>query len=214
MSDLSIKSYKNAAYNEKNKKFRFEVIDRNLAFKIKEVIKYYNYNELRPIFVCVGSDLVVGDCLGPLVGTMLKNTGVSPYVYGTLNVPVTAKEVGAVGKHILKSHKKSFIIAVDAGVGTMKDVGKIVVSGSGLRPGLGVNKKLDEIGDLSIVGVVAEKAPDHSKFFNYTRFNLIYNMATAITEGILAYLAYYKDRSRGINIFSRNADNNKIKIAF
>lgn len=214
MNDLSIKSYKKADFVEKNKKFKFALTDRDLILKIKEIIKKYNYEDLRPVFVCVGSDLVVGDCLGPLVGTMLKNIKGSPYVYGSLNMPVTAKEVNSVGKYMIKTHKKSFIIAIDAGVGIRSDVGKIVVSGSGLKPGLGVNKKLEDVGDLSIVGVVAEKTPNNTKLFNYTRLNLIYNMATAITEGLSAYLTYYKDKCRGISIFSHDIDKNKIKLAF
>ena len=214
MSDLSIKSYQKTAFIEKNKKFKFELTDRDLVFKVKEIIKKFNYKDLQPVFVCVGSDLVVGDCLGPLVGTMLKNIKGSPYVYGSLNMPVTAKEVNSVGKYMIKAHKKSFVIAIDAGVGIKRDVGKIVVSGSGLKPGLGVNKKLEDVGDLSIVGVVAEKTPSNTKLFNYTRLNLIYNMATAITEGLSAYLTYYKDKRRGISIFSPDTVKEKIKLAF
>ena len=58
MSDLSIKSYKRTDFVEKNNKFKFALTDRDLILKIKEIIKKYNYKDLPPVFVCVGSDLV------------------------------------------------------------------------------------------------------------------------------------------------------------
>ena len=48
-----------------------------------------------PVVVCVGSDLAIGDSLGPITGSMLKHKtqGLNTYVYGTLSAPITAKEI-------------------------------------------------------------------------------------------------------------------------
>ena len=48
-----------------------------------------------PTVLCIGSDLSVGDSLGPVTGTMLKEqlSGLNCYVYGTLAKPITAHEV-------------------------------------------------------------------------------------------------------------------------
>ena len=48
-----------------------------------------------PVIACVGSDLSVGDSLGPIVGTKLKEklAGLNVYVYGTLQKPLTAHEI-------------------------------------------------------------------------------------------------------------------------
>ena len=48
-----------------------------------------------PIVVCIGSDLAIGDSLGPIVGSMLayKTQGLSVFLYGTLSSPVTAKDI-------------------------------------------------------------------------------------------------------------------------
>ena len=45
-----------------------------------------------PVILCVGSDLSVGDSLGPVTGTKLKQAlaGLNCYVYGTLAKPITA----------------------------------------------------------------------------------------------------------------------------
>ena len=55
------------------------------------------YNTPYPVIVCVGSDLAVGDSLGPIIGSELKYAlkGKS-YVYGSLESPITAKEIKTV----------------------------------------------------------------------------------------------------------------------
>ena len=141
-----------------------------------------------PIIVCVGSDLILGDSLGPLVGTLLKQNGVGAYVYGSLNAPITAREVDYVKTYLKKIHKNSKIIAIDAGIGPDCDVGLIKVRDVGLKPGLGVDKDLPLLGDMSIVGVVASKSIKNVNLFNYTRLNLVYKMAMVIAEGIIGYI--------------------------
>ena len=141
-----------------------------------------------PIVVCVGSDLVLGDSLGPLVGTMLKKNGVSSYVYGTLNFPITAKEVEYARTCLKQMHPNSVIIAVDAALSNQDDVGLIKVVNKGLKPGVGVNKNLGEIGDVSVIGIVAGKSNKNFELFNLTRLNLVYKMAEVISCGIEDYI--------------------------
>ena len=142
-----------------------------------------NKNSL-PIIVCIGSDLVLGDSLGPLVGTMLKRKNLGAYIYGTLNHPITAKEVEYAKKYLKLLHPNSTLIAIDAAVGKQDDVGLLRLFDRGLKPGLGVNKNLSAIGDISIIGVVAEKTAQNYKLFNLTRLNLVYKMAESISGAI------------------------------
>ena len=52
-------------------------------------------NNANPVILCIGSDLSVGDSLGPVTGTKLKEKlkNLNCYVYGTLAKPITAHEV-------------------------------------------------------------------------------------------------------------------------
>ncbi len=143
-----------------------------------------------PTIVCIGSDLVLGDSLGPLVGTFLKNKKLGAYVYGTLNYPVTAKEISYAKKYLKIMHPGSPIIAIDAAVGNPDDVGIIKVSNKGLFPGLGVAKNLGEIGDISIIGIVAGRSEKNYNLFNLTRLNVVYKMAEKIALGIADYIDY------------------------
>jgi len=149
----------------------------------------------RPIFICIGSDLVLGDSLGPLVGTFLKSKNVSSFVYGTLNFPVTAKEVEYARTYLKQMHPDCISIAVDAAIGQADDVGLIRITDKGIKPGLGVDKNLGTVGDLGIVGIVAGKSLKNYNLFNLTRLNLIYKMAEQIADGIAKYVNHLKEKT-------------------
>ena len=72
-----------------------------------------------PVILCIGSDLSVGDSLGPVTGTKLKQmlAGLNCYVYGTLAKPITAHEVKYMNDFLRQTHPDSPIIAIDAAVG-------------------------------------------------------------------------------------------------
>ncbi len=141
-----------------------------------------------PVVLCIGSDLAIGDSLGPLVGTMLKQSGdFHGYVYGTLKNPITAKEVKYVNDFLRKTHPNAPVIAVDAAIGEETDVGLIKVTSDSLRPGSGANKKLGKVGDASILGIVAGKSAFSYEMLNLTRLNMVYSMAEAVSEAIIAY---------------------------
>lgn len=147
--------------------------------------------EAPPVVLCIGSDLAVGDSLGPITGTMLKKSrgSFNGFVYGTLKTPVTAKEVRYMEGFLRKTHPKSKIVAVDAAVGEPSDVGLIKVTGGPLRPGSGANKRLGRVGDVSLLGIVAPKSAFSYSLLNLTRLNMIYSMAE-IAAGALSSLSY------------------------
>ena len=149
-----------------------------------------------PVIVCVGSDLVIGDSLGPLTGSMLafKTQGLGAYVYGTLSAPITAKEIRYLKDFLKRTHPHTPIIAVDAAVGTPDDVGLIKVTDRPLSPGSGANKQLGSFGNASILGVVAEKSVGNYALFNNTRLRLVHEMANQISEGIATLLHDYSAR--------------------
>ncbi len=146
--------------------------------------------DVAPVIACIGSDLSVGDSLGPIVGTKLieKLRHLNVYVYGCLAKPLTAHEIRYTNEFIRSTHPTSPIIAVDAAVGAAGDVGLIKIVKGGLRPGSGANKKLTKVGDVSIMGIVAEKSMFNYSLFSSTRLNLVYKMSQIISDGIADYI--------------------------
>lgn len=146
-----------------------------------------------PVILCIGSDLSVGDSLGPVTGTKLKEllSGLNCYVYGTLAKPITAHEVKYMNDFLKFTHPNSPIIAVDAAVGNAGDIGLIKIAKRGLKPGSGANKKLAKIGDVSIMGIIAEQSMFNYSLFSATRLNIIYKMSEIISEGIASFVLDY-----------------------
>lgn len=141
-----------------------------------------------PVVLCIGSDLAIGDSLGPVCGTMLsRKKSAEMFVYGTLGLPVTAKEVRYLKEFLRDTHPQSPVIAVDAAVGDAGDIGLIKVVSGGLRPGLGAQKKLDRVGDVGILGIVAEKSLFNYSLLNLTRLNLVYRMADILSDALSGF---------------------------
>lgn len=146
-----------------------------------------------PVILCIGSDLSVGDSLGPVTGTKLKQSlaGLNCYVYGTLSKPITAREVKYMNEFLRQTHPDSPIIALDAAVGNAGDIGLIKIARRALKPGSGANKKLQKVGDVSIMGIIAEQSVFNYTLFSATRLNVIYKMAEIIADGISSFVLDY-----------------------
>ena len=146
--------------------------------------------EKPPVFLFVGSDLVIGDSLGPVAGTMLRNKtiGASCFSYGDLSAPVTAKEVKYADAFLRRTHPGRKIVAVDAAIGDDGDVGLIKVTDKPLAPGSGAKKKLGKIGDVSILGIVAERSLFNYAVLGNIRFDVVYKMSDAISEAIASFV--------------------------
>lgn len=162
-----------------------------------------------PVIVCVGSDLAIGDSLGPITGSMLKfkTQGLNIFLYGTLSSPVTAKEIKYLRAFLKETHRDSPIIAIDAAVGNEGDIGLIKVNNTPLFPGAGANKQLGAIGDMSIMGIVAEKSIANYGLLNTTRLNLVYTMSEIISDAISSLLWEYCSRGQKNDISSSIAKN-------
>lgn len=143
-----------------------------------------------PVIACIGSDLSVGDSLGPITGTLLKEKLrlLNCFIYGTLQKPITAHEIRYINKFLRQSHPDSPIIAIDAAVGSSGDIGLIKIANHGVKPGSGSNKKLGMVGDISVMGIIAEKSLFNLSILSSTRLNIVYRMANIIAEGISTFI--------------------------
>ncbi len=155
--------------------------------------KFIPVKTCAPVILCIGSDLSVGDSLGPVTGTKLKDklAGLNCYVYGTLSKPITAHEVKYMNEFLKSTHPDSPVIAVDAAVGLAGDIGLIKVTHRGIKPGSGANKKLSKVGDVSIMGIIAERSVFNYSLFSATRLNVIYKMSEIIAEGVASFILDY-----------------------
>lgn len=156
----------------------------------------YLYNRLksefisnRPIiFLCIGSDRSTGDSLGPLVGHNLKNFRNNTnniYVYGSLNHPIHCQNLKSTLDKIDANFDNPFIVAIDAALGIVQNVGKVLIDEKPIFPGLALDKNLSPIGNLSIIGVVNISSKSQFMVLQNTRLNTVFDLAESISKGIL-----------------------------
>lgn len=143
-----------------------------------------NHKKNQPlVLLCIGTDRVTGDCLGPLIGQSLIDSPVYS-IYGTLQNPVHAQNLDQTIDIILDSYKNPFIIAIDSCLGIEEHIGYITLSSLPLKPGQGVCKKLRPIGNLSITGIVDVFSKENLEVIQNTRLKTVFRLASFIKNGI------------------------------
>lgn len=170
-----------------------------------QVVQHFSTNLLQSLLslvnspqfvcVCVGTDRSTGDALGPLVGSKLERLNPKGLtVFGTLDHPVHAVNLQETLKRIKCAHPNSTVIGIDACLGQMGSVGMIQLGMGPLKPGAGVNKKLPDVGQLHITGIVNVGGFMEYFVLQNTRLNRVMKMADAISSSI--YLAALRLRDR------------------
>lgn len=137
------------------------------------------------VFVCIGTDRSTGDALGPLVGEALLRRAVPrARVFGTLDEPAHAGNLEETLARVQREVPEAFVVAIDACLGRMENVGTITVGSGPLSPGAGVNKSLPEVGGAFVTGTVNVGGFMEYFVLQNTRLSLVMAMAEAIGEGL------------------------------
>lgn len=141
---------------------------------------------LPPVILCIGTDRIIGDCLGPLAGSMLKKAaGDSLAVYGTLEHTVHALNLQKINREIKKKHHGQIMIAIDASLGSYEYIGSVFVRPGCLKPGAGVRKNLPDVGDIAITGIANGESASPYLDLQTARLSTISRMAETICGCIL-----------------------------
>ncbi|MBX4267035.1 spore protease YyaC [Clostridium estertheticum] len=170
-------------------KIVLDSMSRDCTFKLRDIISQYIFpivKSSRPIVVlCIGTDRSTGDSLGPLVGNklnfLIRN---KIHIYGNLECPVHAKNLCETIDEINYTYTNPYIIAIDACLGSLQSVGKIVVEEKPLSPGAAMNKDLPKVGDLSITGIVNISGAFEFMVLQNTRLYTVMILADAISKGL------------------------------
>lgn len=133
--------------------------------------------------VCIGSPHLIGDCVGPLLGSMLQDNGVryGVKVMGTLKNPVT---ISTIDKYRAQLRKEALVVAVDATIGCSGPI--IHLKKAPLHPGAALGKRLEPIGDYSIHCRTAQ-APSELQYCNIAD---VYSIAREVYISIINLLSY------------------------
>lgn len=138
------------------------------------------------VYVCIGTSQVLCDSLGPRVGQELNDKMTTPmYIYGLTTHNITAENLVKCCQDIKAMHPNSKIVAIDAGVGSSSQIGRVQVGDYGICPGAATNKGLPSVGDVSIVGIVADKCMLDFYLDTPSKETLIQQLTDTIVQAIL-----------------------------
>jgi len=145
----------------------------------------------QPVFLCIGTDRMTGDCLGPLVGYKLqKHLPNHNHIFGTLEQPVHALNLNYALTKIQLRFSDPYIIVIDAALGLPGHIGNITLSSGALVPGEGINKKLPPVGDLAITGIVNSCHGNTNLLLQNTRLHLVNELADFIYTGLISCFSF------------------------
>lgn len=159
---------------------------RNYDISIEKYLKNFFSIEQEKLIICVGTDRIIIDCLGPLIGTKLKERNIDIKVFGTLNDPIHAINIEEQIKKIKQQYPNHSILAIDAAVGEFEKIGYIRIKDCGVFPGKGTGKDIEEIGDISIIGII-----EHSELvdnFGINNVSIRLSFVDNIANKIIQYI--------------------------
>ena len=157
-----------------------------ISGSLRQCILHYRNNWSELVFLCIGTDRVTGDCLGPFVGQKLSSySGTVFSVYGTLFQPGHALNLTDIYQHIQTHHPNALIIAIDASLGEKKHLGYVTIANGALHPGAAIHKQLPSVGHIHITGIVNVSGVLEQLTLQTTRLSTVIFLADKIVQGIL-----------------------------
>ena len=176
--------------------FEAEKFAGRLLLLLMEELRAKRKSEI--VFLCIGTDRSTGDSLGPLIGYKLKEKGIrNARIMGTLDHPVHAMNLETCMERLLTSFPNALVVAVDASVGNAEHVGFITLGRGPLKPGLGVKKELEAVGDIFITGIVVSSRSGDPLMLQSIRLSIVMRLADCISRSICL----------GMNVLERRVEN-------
>lgn len=146
------------------------------------------------LFICIGDSNIVGDSLGPLIGSFIKKnkaliqTNNNIDIIGTMECPIGYSTITS----YMKNNDNAFRVIIDSALGSKENIGKIIIDNSRLCAGRGINHGKYLYGDVAIRGIIGKN--HYNKVLNAIELRdipaiQIDKMANKIISAIIPFLA-------------------------
>ena len=126
------------------------------------------------LFICIGNSKIVGDSLGPLIGSIIlnskemieKNNNIIVEVIGTISNPLGYSKIET---EINKINREMYdkVIIIDSALGSKNNIGEISINNTIIIVGKGTNEGRALNGDIIIKGIVAQNYYNKKSFKIY-----------------------------------------------
>lgn len=130
---------------------------------LKKSFEGFNKGYSDVCLVCIGSNNISGDRIGPIVGQVLskKYESENIHIFGNINNNINLKNAKKIYKNILDKYKKPYIICIDAALGDEKYIGENLVINGKMNIGSYDKEGIEIPSNISIKSVVAKYSKDH-----------------------------------------------------
>ena len=144
------------------------------------------------IFLCVGTDKIIGDAIGPIVGTKLEkelekdNTNYKAKninIYGKIGDTLNFKNARGLIQFMEKQYKNPFIVTIDAALSERDNIGEIIINEGKIELGNSLGKGIEWNSNINIKGVVGNYSSNPQKNME-TLKNVQLHSAIAMSQNI------------------------------
>ena len=142
-----------------NKQLEFE---KTLKNKLKNFSKNQEVSNI--IFLCIGTHKIIGDAIGPIVGSNIKHLE-NEYIriYGTVENNLNFNNAKTTIQNIYNNYKKSCIVTIDAALSENANAGDIFFSSGIIKIGKALEKNLCFYSDINIKYIVGKNFSDQKR---------------------------------------------------
>lgn len=149
----------------------------NLSNQLKNIINKDT------VFVCVGTDKIIFDSIGPLVGHIIKQRFPNITLYGDLKNTLNGTNISTKIQEIKTKHKNNTILAIDATIAN-NHIGCANLYNEPISPGYSQN---GTIGDYKLIGII--DSPDNPDIYrkNISLYN-VFLLVDLISKSIIKTL--------------------------
>ncbi len=157
--------------------------------KLENNIKKLDNSFSHIILLCIGTDTLIGDAIGPIIGSNLKNLE-NEYikVYGSIGNNLDFSNAKNTVEELYKKYNNPFIITIDAALSKEKKIGEIHISNGYIKIGNALEKSICFYSNVNIKCVVGKynklDKNDNISVLNNALKEDVYNMAEIVSKGI------------------------------
>ncbi len=174
---------------------------KRFVWEFSNILKQNKQNK-NIIFLCIGTSKIMGDSIGPIVGTNLKKD-LKKYLKFKRNLNIENNNIKIIGdmsnnfsynniedniKIIKNTSKNNFIIVIDSALSSENNIGKIFVHNRGMKYAEALKRNNEIIGDMSIKAVVGKNTQNRFKNFTILKnisSQRIITMSNIVSKGII-----------------------------
>ena len=155
----------------------------------KNIYQYKNQKFSDVVILCIGTNKLIGDSIGPVVGQKLKEENIQEKIciYVDMKQTINFKNAKQVIEKIFKIYEKPFIITIDSALGKQTMINKIVVNKGIIRIGKSLGRSICYPSHITIKGVVGENKntfEDNIAILKTVQPKLIWELSNTMVEGI------------------------------